>query len=91
MILPFFNSLKPHGREASVSKTRFKTLDWAFPGFKNIHLNPKKKKKKWLLFFVSQKDMTGLRMFFLVPETMSTSLTSNNKYHYVTGLSLSSA
>ena len=51
----------------------------------------KKKKKKWLLFFVSQKDMTGLRMFFLVPETMSTSLTSNNKYHYVTGFSLSSA
>ena len=65
-----------------------KTSDWAFSGFKNIHLN---KKKKWLLFFVSQKDMIGLRMFFLVPETVSTSLTSNNKNHYVTGFSLSSA
>ena len=66
-----------------------KTSDWAFPGFKNIHLN--KKKKKRLLFFVSQKDMIGLRMFFLVPDTVSTSLTSNNKNHYVTGFSLSSA
>ena len=65
-----------------------KTSDWAFPGFKNIQLSPK---KNTITIFVSQKDMIGLRMFFLVPETVTTSLTSNNKNHYVTGFSLSSA
>ena len=63
-----------------------KTLYWAFPLFKNIHLNTKK-----ITIFCLSKDMIGLRMFFLVSETVSTSMTSNNKNHCVTGFSLSSA
>ena len=53
----------------------------------NSHLDTKNDKK----FYVSQKSMIGFREFDLVPETVSTSLTSNNKNHYVTGFSLSSA
>ena len=66
-----------------------KTSDCAFALFKNIHLNTKEQKR--LLVFVPPNNMIGLRMFFLVPETVSSSLTSNNKNHYVTGFSLSSA
>ena len=41
----------------------------------NSHLDTKNDKK----FYVSQKSMIGFREFDLVPETVSTSMTSNKK------------
>lgn len=45
----------------------------------NIHLNTKIIRKDNYKIYISQKHMINLRVFNLVPETMSITLSSSNK------------
>jgi len=49
----------------------------------NSHLDTKNDNN----FYASQKSMIGFREFYLIPETASTSMTSN-KNNYIPGFSL---